>query len=106
MSEPLKHGDPAAWMLNRGRAEEFAIAAGAEIPESERWVTQTEAFSSKCYICNDPEFALMGLPLCKPCPNCQKHGKVGHVPADDEECTDCGYNLHEHYDRMNADDEG
>lgn len=39
-----------------------------------------------CYICNDPEFAQMGLPLCKPCPDCPD----GHVPADDVECSNCG----------------
>lgn len=39
-----------------------------------------------CYICNDPEFAQMGMPLCKPCPDCE----AGHVPADDVECSNCG----------------
>ena len=38
-----------------------------------------------CYICEDPEFAQMGLPLCKPCPRCG-----GHVAADDSQCDDCG----------------
>lgn len=40
-----------------------------------------------CYICEDPDFALMGLPLCYRCDTCG-----GHVPADDEVCTDCGAN--------------
>lgn len=40
-----------------------------------------------CYICEDPEFAQMGLPLCRPCPSCG-----GHVPADDSACDDCGVN--------------
>ena len=40
-----------------------------------------------CYICEDPGFALMGLPLCTRCDICG-----GHVPADDEVCTDCGAN--------------
>lgn len=52
-----------------------------------------------CYICNDPEFAAMGLPLCKPCPMCAANaalqglppGHYGHVPADDIQCSVCGY---------------
>jgi hypothetical protein len=39
-----------------------------------------------CYICEDPEFAQMGLPLCRLCPAC----KTGHVAADDTVCDDCG----------------
>lgn len=41
-----------------------------------------------CYICEDPEFAVMGLPLCRPCP--WKCGPDGHCPADDEGCDNCG----------------
>lgn len=41
-------------------------------------------YRKSCYICNDPEYAQMGLPLCYPCPKCG-----GHVPADDSVCTDC-----------------
>ncbi len=53
-----------------------------------------------CYICVDPEFAAMGLPLCKPCPVCtEKAGKdAGHVAADDVECDDCGLNIQEWYE--------
>ena len=39
-----------------------------------------------CYICEDPEFAQMGLPLCRKCPKCG-----GHIAADDSVCDDCGY---------------
>lgn len=55
----------------------------------------TDSFTSKpvesiyresCYICTDPEFAQMGLPLCRKCPVCG-----GHISADDTECWDCGY---------------
>ena len=42
-------------------------------------------FRAGCYICTDPEFAQMGLPLCYKCPKCN-----GHVPADDSVCSDCG----------------
>ncbi len=44
-----------------------------------------------CYICMDPEFAQMGLPLCNKCPKCVKEGKEGHIAADDTVCDDCGY---------------
>lgn len=74
-----------------------------------------------CYICEDPEFAQMGLPLCTPCPACVRDmyvcaacsgrggmadstpctdclatgwiGSLGHIAADDVTCDDCG---HEH----------
>jgi hypothetical protein len=46
--------------------------------------TVSTVYNSECYICQDPEFALMGLPLCYPCNFCG-----GHVPADDTVCTDC-----------------
>lgn len=47
---------------------------------------------SDCYICLDPEFAKMGLPLCRPCPECQREDRgLGHVPADVYECTICGF---------------
>jgi len=46
-------------------------------------------YRESCYICRDPEFAQMGLPLCSLCPSC----KTGHVPADDPVCDDCGFDL-------------
>lgn len=46
-----------------------------------------------CYICNDPEFAQMGLPLCRVCPRCE-----GHIAADDTTCDDCGLDeVDEHF---------
>jgi hypothetical protein len=73
-----------------------------------------------CYICEDPEFAAMGMPLCSPCPDCVRNrmelcpachgtrrlpagqlctaysgsgyaGTLGHIAADDETCDECGY---------------
>lgn len=41
-----------------------------------------------CYICEDPEYSMMGLPLCYKCPECS-----GHIPADDTLCDDCGYDM-------------
>jgi hypothetical protein len=40
-----------------------------------------DVFRDNCYICVDPEFALMGLPLCRQCPECK-----GHIAADDVTC--------------------
>jgi hypothetical protein len=40
---------------------------------------------SGCYICEDSEYAQMGLPLCRKCQFCE-----GHVAADDTVCDDCG----------------
>lgn len=84
----MKTDDPAYWMLKDGH------------------VSTKEVHRDDCYICRDPEYAQMGLSLCKPCPQCSetelKGGAPmtqGHVPADDEECSDCGYNLREHYER-------
>jgi len=53
--------------------------------------TSSAEHDPRCFICEDPEFAAMGLPLCRPCPDCQRRGRQGHVPADDSECTVCGY---------------
>jgi hypothetical protein len=67
MSQPMKPTDKAYWML----LDDF---------------TSTPVFDREdCYICRDPEFAQMGLPLCYKCSACQ-----GHVPADDTICDDCG----------------
>lgn len=49
-------------------------------------------YDARCYICNDPDFAQMGLPLCRSCPECERVGRgPGHIAADGEECTVCGY---------------
>lgn len=56
------------------------------------YVSTTTVFSDRCYICCDPEFAQMGLPLCRECPKCKEEGKgLGHIAADDTQCTVCGY---------------
>lgn len=43
--------------------------------------SHTTVYNGKCYICRDPEFALMGLLLCYPCKVCKMH-----VPADSDVC--------------------
>lgn len=87
MSVPLRADDPAAWMLHRGHAENWAVATGQLAEEDATWVTKTTVYNDRCYICRDPEFALMGLPLCKPCTYPVDGVDCGaHVPADDVEC--------------------
>lgn len=56
--------------------------------------TDHGVFNDKCYICLDPEFKQMGLPLCYKCEACG-----GHVPADDTICTDCDADAQELYCR-------
>lgn len=68
MSKPMSYGDPAYHLLHDG-VESTPVT-----------------HSDECYICNDPEYARMGLPLCRKCPECG-----GHIPADDVICDDCGY---------------
>lgn len=72
----MKPDDPAYWMLEEG----LELGRGSEPHES---------FRDGCYICDDPEFAIMGLPLCWFCEKCH-----GHVPADDTVCSDCGHKHH------------
>ena len=70
-STQMTSDDPAYWMLSGGSSSTKTV------------------HKDGCYICEDPEFAQMGLPLCTKCPKCG-----GHVPADDEECdtATCDYN--------------
>lgn len=84
----MKTSDPAYWMLKDGHT------------------SSTTVYEVGCYICEDVEFAQMGLPLCKPCPVCTaKEGKdAGHVPADDEICSICGANAYDEY--MKEQEEG
>jgi len=53
-------------------------------------VSTPKVHRAGCYICADPEFAQMGLPLCYRCPACG-----GHVAADDTVCDDCGHEAEE-----------
>jgi hypothetical protein len=73
MSVPMKTSDPAYWMLEEGLS-------------GKRKIKVSPVYNETCYICNDPEFALMGLPLCYSCYLCG-----GHVAADDMIC-DNGHN--------------
>ena len=71
MSIPLPPDDPCQWMLQQGIKD-----------PTKRSVSTV--YDPDCYICRDPEFALMGLPLCYPCQFCGEH-----VPADDPRCSGC-----------------
>ncbi len=64
----MKSTDPAYWML------------------SDDFVTTPVVHKDGCYIYEDPEFAQMGLPLCRKCEACG----TGHIAADDSKCDDCG----------------
>lgn len=76
MAVPMKPSDPAYHLLTDG------------------FTSTPVVHDPKCYICNDPEFAQMGLPLCKPCPDCLAKRQVdGHVPADDSVCSVCGFDV-------------
>lgn len=77
----MRPDDPAYWML------------------FDDYTTTPVVNDNNCYICNDPEFAQMGLPLCRKCPKCQEEKRGdGHVPADDTVCTICGYDEMEDFD--------
>lgn len=55
-------------------------------------------YDEHCYICRDPDYARMGMPLCYACPKCtlQNDGvPSGHVAADDTVCTVCGYDMYD-----------
>lgn len=91
MSVPLRSNDPAYWMLQRGIDE-----SSGHRPDT-GWVTEKKIHRAGCYICEDEEFALMGLPLCKPCPMLVDGVECGaHTPADDVIC-DEGHDIYEHY---------
>lgn len=76
MSIPMKPDDPAYWMLH------------------DAFTSTPVVYEAGCYICEDPEFAQMGLPLCRECPECvaADRGK-GHIPADDTICTVCEFDF-------------
>ena len=78
MSRSLPLTDPCYFMLAEGMHDEAKRS------------TQRGPKRAGCYICEDPEYALMGLPLCTACPKCG-----GHVAADDTCCDDCGHDSYE-----------
>lgn len=59
--------------------------------------TMPVIYSHDCYICNDHEFAQMGLPLCRICPACG-----GHIAADDTRCDSCGLCDQSFYESLEA----
>jgi len=75
----MKYNDPAYWMLEKGKQE------AQTTPNKFDWRSKVIVYKKGCYICEDTDFALMGLPLCYVCNKCG-----GHVAADDTICDDCG----------------
>ena len=73
--------DPCYWMLEDGHE------------------TRPTTHNPNCYTCRDPEYAQMGLPLCRRCPVCG-----GHVAADDTRCDDCGANEQLWWESQECDD--
>jgi hypothetical protein len=86
-STQMRTNDPAYWMLHSGHKS-----------------TPPSVYREGCYICEDPEFAQMGMPLCEPCPQCTKRSgtTAGHIPAEDPVCEDCGYDLQKAYEQTAA----
>lgn len=89
MSRP---SDDSRWLLTNQERAERGIGPWTKSDDL-AYTLLTDSFTSTpvthrtgCYICEDPEFAQMGLPLCRKCPKCG-----GHIAADDSVCDDCGY---------------
>lgn len=61
---------------------------GQILIHSQESMSTPTVYRDGCYICEDPEYSMMGLPLCYKCPECS-----GHIPADDTLCDDCGYDM-------------
>jgi hypothetical protein len=78
MSEPDEEKEALLDMLRQDAVNRFL---GGDLTALDHSVVHRDG----CYICRDPEFAVMGLPLCRKCPRC-----AGHIAADDEVCDDCG----------------
>jgi len=68
----MKQNDPCYFMLLQGRMNPSLRSS-------------SDVYKKGCYICEDKEYSMMGLPLCRSCKNCG-----GHVAADDIICDDCG----------------
>lgn len=54
MSQPLKKNDPCYFLLEEGIKSEWKRSI-------------TTVYNENCYICNDREYSLMGLPIYYPC---------------------------------------
>ena len=99
---PYMPDDPAQREMLRQLAEGARAAGNASVAANpndpaffmlfDGHTTTPVVHRDGCYICEDPEFAQMGLPLCYPCPQCLRDRRgMGHIAADDTACDDCGY---------------
>lgn len=78
---------PTPRMGNRPHDPAFILLDARDQPSVQR------VHRKGCFICEDREFARMGLPLCSPCCACREKMLDGHIPADETECDDCGHEL-------------
>lgn len=96
MSEPLNYKNDSSPLPRPLTVTREDDPAHALLMDSHTSTPVEGVYRSSCYICRDPEFAQMGLPLCMACPSCEAAGRgKGHVPADDVECTDCKADVRE-----------
>lgn len=94
----MSHGTPR--MGNRPDDPAFFLLKG-------HLVSTPKVHRGGCYICVDMEFARMGLPLCNPCCQCSEkaNATAGHIPADDNQCDDCGHEICEQCIKVPAQEE-
>lgn len=93
----LRHDVAVGWM--QGRYTPMPASDPAQALVKSRHFTVPTVYRQSCYICRDPEFALLGMSLCRPCPACEN----GHIAADDVTCDDCGFDLQEAWEREQGD---
>lgn len=93
------HGDCGGTCLGLTRSAQMKTSDPAYFLLADDRVSTPEVFKAGCYICEDPEFARMGLPLCSKCPLCG-----GHVAADDTACDTegCTYDAYEAWREQGA----
>ena len=92
---------------NSDGCQHYSPLTGDKLTQGEAWLFENPSigshpdrsiYRSSCYICNDPDYAQMGMPLCSACEVC----KVGHIAADDSVCDNCGYDICELVKRENG----
>jgi hypothetical protein len=90
------------WIDNMARED---LTPFEQMLYDDDYTSSTDVYDERCYICRDPDFARMGLPLCRSCPRCKERSggrELGHIAADDTVCTVCGYDEYEDYMRESA----
>lgn len=111
MSETWRDSQGNLWTRSKDSGIPITVTQEddpAHILLTDGHTTTPSVYRKGCYICEDPEFAQMGLPLCRPCPNCSTIAgePAGHIAADDCVCDDCDYDQEEAYLAEQAAKEG